>query len=137
MLPVYLVIMIWLVVISVVDIKSRRVPVWLLAAGGAAALPAIQWGSAGECLAVLKGVMPGLLLLAAAFFTGRAGYGDGVVLLVLGMVSKGRTLVLFGVSMLLIAVFAVALLVFRRADRNTRLPYLPFLAVSWLLVFVF
>lgn len=134
MQPIYIIIAIWLVVISIMDIKSRRVPIWLLAAGGTVALSAIRCSNAGECLGVLRGTLPGILLLAVTFFTGRAGYGDGIVLLVLGMVLKEKGIVLFGSSLFLISIFSIALLMLRKANRNTRIPYLPFLTVSWLLV---
>lgn len=131
---VHLIIAIWLLTISILDIKSRRVSAWLLAIGGAVILLAVFGCSeVGEYLGMLKGMLPGILLLAVAFFTGKAGYGDGIVLLVLGAASKGKGVVLLGTSLFLISIFSIVLLVLRKANRNTRIPYLPFLAAAWLL----
>ena len=134
MLLYHMITTVWLAIISVFDIKSRRVSVWLLVIGGVIALPAIRWCCiAREYLDLLKGMLPGLLFLAVAFFTRKAGYGDGVVLLILGMVTKGKVAVLFGVSLFLISIFSIVLLTFHKVNRNTKMPYLPFLAAAWLL----
>lgn len=125
---------IWLFAISILDVRSRRVPVWLLAFGGViVALTARQCGNVKECFDLLKGMGPGVLLLAAAFVTRKVGYGDGIVLLLLGMMSEGKGAMLFGTSLFLISVFSILLLALRKAKRDTRIPYLPFLAVAWLI----
>lgn len=125
---------IWLLTISILDIKSRRVPIWLLALGGVLSLAAIgRCGNAKEYFAVMKGMLPGIFLLTVAFFTGKAGYGDGVALLLLGMMSEGKGALIFGVSLFMAAIVSMSLLIFQKVNRNTRIPYLPFLAAAWLL----
>ena len=118
----------------IMDVRTRRVPVWMLALGGVLAAWAVfcQYGGYPE---VLKGCLPGLLLVAVAFATKKAGYGDGIVLCCLGVVLGGeRSLLLFGISLFLISLCALILLALRRVKRNTGLPFLPFLAVAWILV---
>ena len=66
-----------------------------------------------------------------------AGYGDGVALLILGMISgAGKSLMIFGFSLFLAAVFSVVMLVLGKAGRNTAIPFLPFLAAAWLAVMI-
>lgn len=131
-IPVFAV---WLFAISILDIKCRKVPVWLLAVGGVFALPALCLsGGSRELFQALRGMLPGILLLAAAFFTGKAGYGDGIVLLALGAVSKGRGALLLGISLIFMSMASVVLLALRKVDRDTKIPYLPFLTAAWLLV---
>lgn len=127
----------WLFAASILDIRSRRIPVWMLALGGAAAvLTALcKCGfTLTEYMEMIKGCIPGVILLLMAVITGKAGTADGVVLIFLGICAGGRVcLTVFMLSLLLISLFSGILLAFRRVGRNTRLPYLPFLAVAWLL----
>ena len=127
---------VWLLAVSILDVRYRRVPAFLLALGGVPiVLSAIcRCGNEGAaCIDILKGMLPGAILLVAAFATGKAGYGDGMVLLLLGMTGgEDMVILLFGLSLFFISICAVVLLGRKKADRNTRLPYLPFLATAWL-----
>ena len=124
----------WLMLSGVMDVRSQRVPGWMLALGGILGV----WASFCQQLGYLetmKGILPGILLLLIAFGTKKAGYGDGVVLCCLGMALGGeRSWLLLGISLFLIALLALVLLVLRRVKRNTSLPFLPFLAAAWLVV---
>lgn len=128
---------IWLLTGSVMDIRKRRVSVWLLLAGGVFAVTVsfLQCiGGEREYVDILKGTFPGLAFLVIAFITQKAGYGDGIVLLCLGILSGGgKSLLLFGLSLFLISIFSLVLLILRKAGRNTRIPYLPFLTAAWLI----
>lgn len=124
----------WLLVSSVMDIRTRRLPVWLLIVGSVLSAAAILYQKSGY-LEMVWGVMPGLLLLAIAFTTRKAGYGDGIVLSCLGMMLGGeKSLLLFGLSSFLLALCSLVLLVFRKVGRNTGMPFLPFLTAAWIVV---
>lgn len=124
----------WLIVSGIMDTKTRRVPVWMLILGSVLAVRTALWQHGGY-LEMLKGSLPGVFLLLIAFMTQKAGYGDGIVLCCLGVVLGGeKSLLLFGLSLFLIALCDLILLVLRRVKRNTGLPFLPFLAVAWLVV---
>lgn len=129
---------VWLCVVSILDIRSRRVPVWMLAAGGSAAVLSLvlQCGMDGrECIDVIKALLPGFLLLTVAFLTKKAGYGDGIAMLCVGAVlESGRSLLLFGVSLFLISIWSIGLIILRKAGRDEGIPYLPFLTGAWFLV---
>ncbi len=131
-----IVMMVWLFAVSGMDIRFRQVSARLLMVGGmlAAAFVLCRNGSnlAGY-YEVFIGMMPGGVLLAAAFATKKAGSGDGVALMILGMISGSKILPVFGFSLFLTAVFSIVLLGLRRVRRDTRIPYLPFLTAAWLL----
>lgn len=124
---------VWLFGISIIDIRKCNVPVWMLVPGGLLTGIALvcQQADAGD---MLKGMLPGIFLLVTAFATKKAGCGDGIVMLFLGILSgSSRSLLIFGISLSLTAVAALVLLALRKAGKNTRIPFLPFLAAAWLI----
>lgn len=134
----------YLIVLSIFDWREKKVPVVLLAAGTAVAAgyglhvcveeagnPAANM--AGLCL----GIVPGCFLLLLARLTGKVGYGDGVVMMIVGLTMGYQScFALLCFSLFLAAVISVALLLLRRADRRTALPYLPFLTAVYLAGFL-
>ena len=120
----------WLLTASIMDIRTRRLPAWMLALGGAAAVMAAvcRCGfTTAEYLEIIKGCIPGAFLL----FMGMA---DGIALIFLGICLGGKTcLAVFMLSLLIISLFSGILLALRRVGPGTRLPYLPFLSAAWLL----
>lgn len=77
---------------------------------------------------VVLGVLPGAGMFLVAWLTKKMGYADGIVLLQLGIALGYRQcLILLVFSMLLTAMISVGLLAFRKAGRETQIPYLPFL----------
>lgn len=126
-------VLIYLMVLGIQDLRSGTVPMkWLIA--GALILPCIgvlqcmqgdmQWKD------LLIGTIPGILMLAIAKLTQKAGYADGIVLLELGLcVGYRKSVALFCFSLLLLAVVSAVLLVLKKVHRNTKIPFLPFLFV--------
>lgn len=90
-------------------------------------------------LILLVGAVPGLLLLSAAKFSGGAvGMGDGLVVLVCGLyMGIWKTLEFTMLALLLAAVWAGFLMIFKKKNRKASFPFVPFLlaayAVPWLL----
>ena len=129
---------IWLFTGSIMDVKSRRVPLWLLVTGGIFSLgvSVFQCMEGGrEYVDMIRGMLPGIGLLIVAFITKQAGYGDGIVLICLGLLlGGGKSLLLTGLSLFFGSVFSMILLVFRKVGRNPKIPYLPFLAGAWMIV---
>ena len=80
----------------------------------------------------LLGVLPGLAMLAVARITGKVGYGDGFVLLNVGLWTDYQTCILaLCFSLLLMSGFSIGMLWTKKANRRTRLPYIPFLAAVY------
>lgn len=128
----------WLVPMSIMDTRSRKVPAWMLWIGTAAAVgvllyEGINGGLNGwqECRALL----PGAIMLAVAYATGKAGPADGIILMLLGVLMGYEDCVAVSLGgLFLIALFSAVLLTLRRVKKDTRIPFVPFLAVSWLIV---
>lgn len=129
---------IWLLALSAGDIREKKVPVWLLWAGGVTAagilLYRAAWGEAAPAQ-IVRALLPGAVLLLLAAGTKKAGCADGIVLMVLGVVEGdgGCLTICFG-SLVLIALVSGILLAMKRVRRNTKLPFIPFLAAGWMLL---
>lgn len=125
----------WLLVLSVMDIKKKSVPLWLLCVGAVnTAVILLNEGLSGgiDGWLLCRSLFPGAVFLVTAAATGKAGYGDGIVLLMLGLMSGAKVCLLaLTVGLFLIAVFSGALLALRKVKRNSRIPFLPFLTVGW------
>lgn len=127
----------WLGILAFIDIRRRRVPIWLLAVSGmfvtCVSVYGIWQGSMGGT-EILWGILPGFMLLLTAVLSKKAGWADGVVLLLLGMMTGFRECVFsFTLSMLAISVISLVLLMMKRVGKNTKMPYLPFLWVGYLI----
>jgi Flp pilus assembly protein protease CpaA len=132
--------LLYLVVLSVFDGREKKVPIVLLCGGTAIAAAvnlyicirdAADWKMG--VMTAFMGMLPGCFLLLVARVTGKAGYGDGIALLGVGLLTGyGTCLLLLCFSLLCMSVCSIVLLLTRKAEKNTTLPYLPFLAAVYL-----
>lgn len=126
---------VWLGILAVWDLRYCRVPVWLVGLGGIIlTVVSIQgglWERASPTELAWR-FWPGVFLLAAAFVR-KAGWADGAVLLLLGMIlTPGECSIGFAVSLFLSCVVSLLLLTFRKIKLCQKLPYLPFLWMGYL-----
>ncbi len=131
----------YLIILSAADIREKKVSVGLLALGSAAAglfllhgLTVREDPGAFFCRCVM-GAAPGIFLLSVAWLTGKAGCGDGVVLMIMG-ICYGYLIgvVLLCVSLLFLSLCSGVLLMLKRVRGSTRMPYLPFLCAAFLCI---
>lgn len=127
----------WLTGLSLFDIRYRKVPVWLLLLGGVSAVVlGIRhcMSGTGDPAGFFGGMAPGLVLLLLAACTRKAGWADGIALMLLGSIMGFRQCVLTTMlSLVMISVWSALLLILKRADRATRIPYIPFLTMGFAL----
>lgn len=127
---------IWLGILAAADLRRKSVPVWMLAVGGAlvAIMWIFKWGEEMQSVsALLLGLLPGMVFLFISWGTKKAGTADGVVLLLLGLRPDYRECAAsfaFGLFMMSIAI--LLLLVMRKVKRNSKIPYLPFLWMGYM-----
>lgn len=124
---------VYLSILSIMDIRVRKVPFWILAAGGivAAGVRVLQYGGL-DSLAVGGAVVGGLFIVVSKITREGFGYGDSLLILVMGVYLGFWELmaVLLG-AFLLSAFFAMGLLVCRSLDKKTGYPFIPFLLASY------
>lgn len=124
---------IYLIILSIYDFKEKQVPVVALYLGGAVivllTVPGLVTG--GVAWRRIFGLVPGAFLLLMAVVTRKVGVADGIVLLYIGaLLGYQKSVLLFGISLMLFSGVSIILLFLHKVKGHTRLPYLPFLTVA-------
>lgn len=135
---------IYLIVLSVFDSRECKVPLAWISGGFLMTMVClacrclynpVEWR--WVVLTMVLGMVPGVFALGTAYVTGKIGFGDGLVLMIAGMmIGYRKCLVLICFSLIAMSVWCIGVLCCRKGDRNTRIPYIPFLTMVYL-VWVF
>ncbi len=122
---------------GIFDVKSKKIPVVVLSAGGiwsvvGLVFKAAETGILQTLLFILTGIVPGAVLVVLSFLTEKKiGYGDGIVLMILGcMEGAGTAFLVFCTGLFLQSLFAVGLLIVKKADKQSCIPFVPFLLAA-------
>lgn len=116
------------------DIRTRKITVCSVSLFGVAELLFLKYSGQLQIPVAMAGVAVALAILLFARLSGQMiGYGDGAVMLNIGIAAGGRqTVLLFANALFLIAVLALFLLAFKKIRRNSSIPFIPFLAAVYL-----
>lgn len=127
---------IWLGVLAGIDLWRKKIPLWILAASGVGVTCVSVYGVLEknmEGIPLLWSTIPGVGMIIAAVISKKAGWADGVILSLLGaLIGMQECAYSFTLSMLAISVVSLALLAAKRVNKNSKLPYLPFLWIGYL-----
>lgn len=127
-----------LTVCAALDVRTRRIPAGMIAAGAAgASLYQICCMAAGEGNPglIFGAFAVGAVFVGLSWITGEGvGYGDSLGILCLGVyLGFWKLLEVLAAAFLLLAIGAAAALSVRRMNRRSRLPFYPFLAAGYAL----
>ena len=131
----------YLSVLSILDIRFRKMPVWLLVVGGIAGTGYQIWkwvkGDPVSIVLIGVGVIVGILFLGVSKITGQAlGYGDGIIILILGICLGFWDLsIVLMIAFFIASVMAIALIVVKKGKKKRTMPFVPFLCIGYI-VFV-
>ncbi len=132
-----------LIVSSFFDVKWKKIPVAVLLAGGVWALVwmfmCIAAQGCGKVLAAnAAAVLPGAAMIVISFLTNKkVGYGDGILLVILGIMEGiEKILLIFCVGLFLQSLAAVVLLLMKKADKQTCIPFVPFLLAAQMIFLI-
>ena len=122
---------------GIYDLLYKKIPIRAVVVFGVSVLGYRVYAGAGIG-ELLAGLVPGAMLLLTSFCTKESiGYGDGMVLCVLGIfLGIRRSLAVFGMALVFAALSAIILLALKKAGRKTELPFLPCLFAGYLLSLV-
>ena len=126
-----------LMALSVMDLRTKKIPLMPVLVLGVMFFVYRIW-SGVPLLEVAAGAIPGGILLLVSVLTEESiGYGDGLVLLVLGVLcGVAKAVAVLGMALLLAAVLSMVLLALKRVGRKTELPFLPCLCSGYLLFLI-
>ena len=121
---------IFILISTIFDIKRKEIPIILLVIFGIASIVLAAKVENQNWQLVIYSLIPGAAMLALSLCTSESiGYGDGFVVLVLGVllgISKCLSCVFLG--FFLSSVYSLFLLVLKKVNGKSRFPYMPFLA---------
>ncbi len=128
-------VLILLCISSVFDIRKKELPLLILIAGFFAAFGIEMWcicRGLETVSGIAESLLPGVFFLLLSFFTReKVGYGDGLLLIVLGLfLGFYRCFLILCIGLIFSSVFALILLLFCKAGKNSRLPLVPFLTIG-------
>ena len=117
------------------DWKEQKVSLEILILGGTAGIVIGTVCKEPGAKEMICGAILGGLVLALALISKEAvGIGDGIILIVSGIILGYRALLeLILISLMLTGTVALFLIVVKRKWRTYRLPFIPFLLAAYLL----
>lgn len=137
-----IIIVILLGIASFMDMKYRKVSTRLLMAFGILAIPIlaekIYMNGMIEISKMFIDILPGLILLLLGKATGESiGYGDGYLFIIVGIyIGFIRTAGVLITALFLITIVSIFLLITRKANRGTELPFIPVVLISYFLQWI-
>jgi len=125
----YIVFIIYLLVLSIIDIKNRELSLGAITMGIIFAPVFYLLKDDASVFANLLGLIPGSILLLLSYITrGQIGPADALLTIVIGAtVGIADCIVIVGSALFLVAPVSGVMLVCKRFDRKSRLPFVPFL----------
>lgn len=123
-----------LLVQSVWDIKSKRLPLWITGVGAGIGI-VLRFLGKGFEFSQLLAMIPGVLCLIFARVSKEAmGYGDGLLLCMMGTYLEFSALLSTCLwAFTLAGILALFLLVTKKKKGKQEIPFVPFLFIGFLL----
>lgn len=114
------------------DLHKKRIPWWIFGAGLIMSILILLISEDIGILNRLLALIPGLILLLTGFVTRQQiGYGDGIIVLLTGlMVGIKNCLSILVLGFGLIFVFSIFLLLIKKIKKKHRIPFVPFLFLA-------
>ena len=118
--------MVYLTCLSLIDIRTRKIPIWLLGAGGVMAIVMQIWKS-------LKGASISPILIVSGAAVGIVFLG--ISILILGIcLGLWDLLIVLMISFLGASLIAILLLVWNKGAKKQSMPFIPFLCIGYVAV---
>lgn len=131
---IYICLIIYFGLLSVWDVRRKEIPTKFLLVGLLAGLVYGIYREDGWIL--LMGVIPGVLLILMSFLTKeKVGYGDGVMVIILGLVlGWPDSFLVYMLAQFGVLLFAIGLLAAKKISRDAQIPFAPFLAIGLFII---
>lgn len=132
------ILMITIFVCGVQDLYKKKVYLWFIITGALLITICIPFCSTNQIADRIAGVIIGVIIILISVATaGKIGLGDGILLCVTGLgIGFWPNLEMFAIALTLAALVSIFLLIFRMANRKKSIPFIPFLFMSYLILFL-
>jgi leader peptidase (prepilin peptidase)/N-methyltransferase len=122
--------------LAVIDMKERKIPCVVLCISFLIALLSTVIVKHGITTEQLCGMTIGFLFILISFVTrGQLGLGDGITLVITGVViGFWDNLLMVLYALFTAGITAIILIIFKRSNRKKRIPFLPFLLLGYIVV---
>lgn len=132
---VKVVFIIFLFICAVFDIKKKEIPIILIIIGIISSFGINIWQIFKGTISIAgvgASLLVGVFFLLISFCTKeKVGYGDGMILIVSGLVlGFDRCFLGLCISLILSSVFALLLLLLRKVEKTSGLAFVPFLTIG-------
>lgn len=117
-----------------IDLKYREIPLWISLLGAGIGM-AFCIEEERTIVSIFLACIPGIIVLVFSKFTKEViGYGDGILLLVMGTYLPIEKLLSIGMLAFTIAgIVALVLLVIFRKKGSYEIPFIPFLSLAYIM----
>ena len=138
---IHMVALVYLLGCSIYDFIWKKLPVWIVIAGGGLGLiiglGQICVSGKRDWLDLFWGLIPGICVTGLALIAeDRIGLGGGVVLLTLGLIlGIELTIMAAVVGLFLATLVGVVLMAVKKVGLQTTVPFIPFLTLGLLIGF--
>ncbi len=128
----------YLLALSVVDIRFRRIPELMLGMGSILAAGYSFFSREVPLALCAGGFLLGIAFMGISYITRQAvGYGDSLIVCILGIyLGIWKLLCLLAAAFAVMGAAAMAVLVFRKWSRKASLPAIPFITAGYIVLFM-
>jgi len=125
-----------LIIEAVTDFKKKEVNIIFPILLAAAAVVMLFFSKDISLINAIIGIAEGLLLIMISVLTkGQIGMGDGILLAACGLMLGGRdNLIMFFFACLSSAVVSALIMIIKKADKKTKIPFVPFMIPGFLIM---
>ena len=125
-----------LIIEAVTDFKKKEVNIIFPILLAVAAVVMLFFSKDISLINAIIGIAEGLLLILISVLTkGQIGLGDGILLAACGLMLGGRdNLIMFFFACLSSAVVSALIMIIKKADKKTKIPFAPFMIPGFLIM---
>lgn len=127
-----------LLLTAIQDIRNKSISTWILLSGLVLVVIGVPFTSSLSLLDRGLGLLTGLSVMGISKATGgKIGMGDGMLLCISGIgLGFWNNLELFAIGLFLAAIVSIVLLIMKKVNRKHSIPFVPFLFMGYLIIFM-
>lgn len=125
-----------LFIAAIIDIKSKKVNIGLVIVLGLFCVFSVILNKNVNIWEISGGIAIGLSMIGLSLITNnQIGKGDGMVIAMLGIALGFRDcLMVMSLASVIMAFLSIVLLIVKKANKKTRLPFIPALFISFVTI---